>query len=99
MNISIESVEGGEIKLIAEDVEGLEVAINVDAYYEPEDSQYIEGRCVAHLDEHITIEKTTVYIGSINGSDKYVDVHLDNSQKEQIIDGICNIKSQLGIGL
>lgn len=95
MDIRIEDACGCEIKAIVDDIQGLEVPITVDAYYEPEDDQYVECRRVAHQPATISIERTRVYVGEIHGIEKYVDVHLDNNQKIEIMDGLLDMKEKI----
>ena len=92
MKIKIESIEGGEIRAFVEDVPGLEVPVVVDAYYEEDDTQFIEGRAVAHSPEGLSIERVRVYVGEVGGLDYHVDIHLDYSQKQKIIEGLWKLK-------
>lgn len=87
MKVKIESVDVDEIKAFVEDIPGIEVGINVFAYFIPEEEDPLIGYCPADVD----VESTTVYIGEIHGIDKYIEVDLGYRNKQAIEQAILKV--------
>lgn len=94
MKIKIERAELGELEAFVEDVPGLEVPIIVEAEYEVEDTQYVEGRAVAHTPFFISINRCSVYIGQLYGEDYYVDVNIEYGHEVKIIEELERMRDE-----